>query len=139
MPAGIRPRALAACVAVALALAACGGGADDEDEVTSTVNGVYDALAEKDAKKVCDSLSKAGQREITKTAAKGQSCEEVFKVGLSFAGDALKDAKRAEVTKVKVDGDRATASVKYKKETGRVELVKEDGSWKLNDLGNARG
>ena len=49
------------------------------------------------------------------------------------------DAKRAEVTEVRVEDDMATASVRYKKQTGKVELRKEDGSWKLNDLGGAGG
>jgi hypothetical protein len=124
---------------VALAATACGEGGSDEDDVKKTVNGVYDALADKDAGKVCDSLSQAGRRRYTKTAPKGQDCEQVFKVGLSFAGDALEDAERAEVTRVRVKGDRATASVRYKTETGRIELLKEDGSWKLNDLGSAGG
>ncbi|HYP47696.1 MAG TPA: nuclear transport factor 2 family protein [Thermoleophilaceae bacterium] len=133
----VRPAALG--LALALGLVGCGEGKGDEEQVTSTVNGVYDALADKDADQVCDSLSAAGKRQITRGADRSLSCEEVFKRGLSLAGDALKDAKRAEVTQVKVEGDKATASVKYKKETGKVELLKEDGKWKLNDLGSAGG
>jgi hypothetical protein len=88
---------------------------------------------------VCDSLTEAGQRRITKGAAKGKSCEEVFKLSLSLAGEVFRDAKQAKVTQVAIEGDKATAGVKYKRETGKVELLKEDGKWKLSGLGSAGG
>ncbi len=137
-PASTRLPALAAVVA-ALGLVACGGGSSgDEDEVKKTVNGIYDALGAKDADKVCASLSERGKREVTsgspRRGKKRMTCEQVFSFGLSFAGDALKDAGDAKVTKVEVDGSKATATVNFRKQSGKVGLVKEDGKWKVSDL-----
>ena len=123
---------------LALALGACGSG--DEDEAKKTVNGVYDALAEKDAKKVCDSLSREGRRQVTRGGkTRGQSCEKLLALGFRFTGNALKQAKDAEVSKVKVDGDKAVATVKLRNRTSNVDLIKESGEWKLNDLQDGGG
>jgi hypothetical protein len=129
-----------ACSALAVPVGACGGGGSDEDDVKKAVNGVYDALASKNPEKVCDSLSKEGKEQIVRTtgrSGKRMSCTSVFELGFTFAGDAFKDARDAEVTDVQVDGDEATATVKFKGKTGDVSLVKEDGDWKLDDLQTA--
>jgi len=140
VPAPVRPTALLACCALAVTLGACGGGGNDEDDVRKAVNGVYDALASKDAKKVCGSLSEQGREQIARTtgrSGKRMSCESVFGLGFAFAGETFKDAREAEVTDVEIDGDEATATVKFKGKTGDVSLVKENGDWKLDDLQTA--
>ena len=132
------PRPVAVLTLVALlALAGCGGRASDKKEVEKTVKGVYDAIADKNAKKVCNSISEKGKREISNTATQGgkkQSCEQVFSIGLAFAGDQLADAKNVKVTDVEVDGDKAKAAVNLKNRKSEIGLVKEDGDWKLSGL-----
>src|SRR4051812_47312217 len=111
-------RALA-CLLPVLLLAACGGGDDaskDEAAVRDTAKELYGALADKDAGKVCDLLT-ASQREAVAKGGGGSasSCEQVMGVALTFvAGKGLEEADQAKVTKVKVDGDRATATVEFK-------------------------
>lgn len=135
-PTLLRTVLAAAAPAACAALVACGSG--DESEIKETVNGVYDAIAAKDAAKVCDSLSEEGKRQVTRgsAASRGgrQSCEAVFGFGLSVAGDALAKSKDTEVTDVKVNGDRATATVKLDDSSGDIGLVKEGGEWKIRDL-----
>jgi len=119
-----------------------GCGASDEDKVRDRVTGLYDAFADEDAKKVCESLTQE-QREITaKGAGSGgsseQSCEQVMSLGLGFLKDALKDAGNAEVTKVQVKGNRARATVKLKGNSPVVGLEKEDGEWLVSDFNLAR-
>jgi hypothetical protein len=128
----------AATLVVALILSACGeDNASDERAVKKAVEGVYDALADKDAKRVCDSISDKGKDQITSAAAKGgkkQTCEEVFGLVLAFGGSSLKEAKDVDVADVKVDGDQAKATVKLKSRKSDVGLIKEDGDWKLSGL-----
>jgi hypothetical protein len=131
-----RPLAVLTLVGL-LALAGCGSRASDKKEVEKTVKGVYDALADKNAKKVCDSISEKGKQQISSSATQGgkkQSCEQVFSIGLAFAGDQLKDAKEVKITDVKVDGDKAKAAVSLKGRKSEIGLVKEDGDWKLSGL-----
>jgi len=133
------PRSLTVAVAVAaLALGACGSDNSDEKEVKQAVKGIYNALADKDAKEVCDSISEKGKERIesqsTTRGGKKQSCEKLFGLGLAFAGDALKEARNVDVTDVTVDGDQAKATVSLQNRKSEVGLVKENGDWKLSGL-----
>ena len=126
-----------AALLVALATAGCGSKASDEKAVKQAVEDVYTALAAKDAKKVCASISKKGQDEITRSAAKAgrkQSCEQLFSLGLAFAGDSLKQAKNVKVTDVNVNGDSAKATISLQSQKSDIGLVKENGDWKLSGL-----
>jgi hypothetical protein len=122
----------------AFAYVGCGGNREsDRDEVEKTVKGVYNALAEKDAKKVCSFISEKGRKQIADSASrdgKKQDCEQVFAIGLAFAGDQLAAAKNVEVTDVKLDGDQAKAVISLQKRKSDINLVKEDGAWKLSGL-----
>jgi hypothetical protein len=132
-------RAIAPLLLLVLALAGCGGSDGDEEAVRGAVDGLYTALAEKDAGGVCDSLAR-GQREVV---AKGggskpqASCEQVMGVALNYVdrGKGLEDADEADVTEVELDGDdRAVATVEFKGRSARVELRKEGGDWKVSTL-----
>lgn len=128
---------------VALTLGGCGSKAGDEKAVERTVKGVYDALADKDAKRVCDSISETGRRRLSRSSpargGKPQSCEQLFSITLAFAGDQLKQAKNVDVSDVTVHGDQAKATVSYQRSKSDVGLVKEDGRWKLSGLDLAGG
>jgi hypothetical protein len=135
----VRRVPICAALLAAVALGACGGShASDKAQIEKTVTGVYDALADKDAKRICDSISEQGKKKISETASKGsskkRSCEQVFTIGLAVAGDQLKQAKDVKVSDVKLDGDRARATVSLQNRKSDVGLVKEDGNWKLSGL-----
>jgi hypothetical protein len=126
-------------LALALALAGCGGSGGDEDAVRGAVNGLYSALAEKDASGVCDSLAR-NQREVVAKGGGSEpkaSCEQVMGVALNYVGrgKGLEDADQAKVTAVELDGDdRAVATVEFKGRSARLELRKEAGDWKVSTL-----
>jgi len=122
-----------------LLVAGCGGSNEgDRQEVVNSVKGVYNALADKDAKKVCASISEKGRKEIETATAQGgrkkQSCEQVFNLALAYGGSSLDEAKDVDVTDVKIDGDRARATIAVQNRKSQVALVKEDGAWKLGEL-----
>jgi hypothetical protein len=127
----------AALASVLLVLGAC-GGSDDKGKVESTVNGLYDALAAKDAGKVCGTLTAAEQRKIEVAGARGGrkpvSCTATLRVAFALAGNALKAAKDAKVTQVSVKGSNATATVGYMDRKARLGLSKEGGDWKVSNL-----
>jgi hypothetical protein len=130
------PLALLA-LALVLGIAACGSDEADEREVRRTVEGLYEGIAAKDAKKVCSLLSKEGKEELTRNAPtgdKGSSCETVFGLTFTFGGQGIEDARDAKVTDVEVEGDEAKATVEYRSEEGDVGLVEEGGEWKLSGL-----
>jgi hypothetical protein len=133
-----RARIGAAALACVLpALGAC-GGSDDKGKVKSTVNGLYEALAAKDAGKVCGSLTASERRKIEIAGARGGrkpvSCPATLRFAFAFAGDALKAAKDAKVTQVSVKGSNATATVAYMNRKARLGLTKEGGDWKVSNL-----
>lgn len=128
-------RRFAPLLAVLCVLAGCGGN-DDEAQVKSAVNQLYAGFAERDAGKVCGSLTKAQQQAVAKGAAgvAPGNCRQVMGFALGFLGNALKDAKKAEVTKVKIDGSKARATVVFKGKPGVLGVTKEDGDWKVSDF-----
>jgi hypothetical protein len=134
-------RSIAPVLVLALAVVSCGGGSDgeeDEEAVRGAVDGLYAALAEKDADGVCEALAHE-QREVV---AKGDgtkpraSCEQVMGVALNYVGrgKGLEDADEAQVTDVELEGGRAVATVEFKGRSAPVELRKEAGDWKVSTL-----
>jgi hypothetical protein len=112
---------LAALALVALAaafgVAACGssGGGSDEDQIRTVVG----HLADSD-EAVCGEITDAYLKNIFKDKA---NCEKQAK--------ASKETNSFEIKSVKVNGDKATASVQSKKEKGTIALVKDGGDWKI--------
>lgn len=92
--------------------------------------------------KVCDLMSDEAQRQTVVYAKRSSgiadvewTCEKATALLLRRAGQAgdLKRSLRAQIVGVNVDGDRATASVRFggKGAISTIALVKEDGEWKL--------
>lgn len=92
--------------------------------------------------KVCDLMSDDAQRQTVVYAKRSSgiadvewTCEKATALLLRRAGQAgdLKRSLRAQIVGVNVDGDRATASVRFggKGAISTIALVKEDGEWKL--------
>jgi Domain of unknown function (DUF4878) len=114
-------------------LAACGGS--DSDDVNSSLSDYNQAVADKDAGKACDLLSDAAKKTIG-----GKSCEATLKQGFALLNAKQLDAfKNTEITNIKVNGDKATATIKFPKGSGVPDqtqtLVKEDGQWHLQAAG----
>jgi len=130
----IRPLAAVAAAVAALGLAAC--GSDDEGAVKERVNGVYDAFAAKDGKKVCSSLNEEAKKSLTQGASQGkkQSCEDVMKFVFGIAGKELQGIGDAKVSKVDLKGDKGTVTIKYKGKSEKIGVAKSDGEWLISDL-----
>jgi hypothetical protein len=153
--------ALAAALTFALGAAACGdsgddgggggdGGADvaggDEGSeralARATVERLYDAMAEMDAEGVCAQLNDEAQRQIASggLGSEGDSCADGIQGFFDEAEEAggLQATLNAEVRRVEIDGDSATATVSFGPgRRGEVPLSKVDGEWKLEAAGAA--
>jgi hypothetical protein len=130
-----KPLTLLAVGALALALAACGSSSDD---VKSTLQDYNDAVANKDAGQACGLLSDAAKKTITQGGKK--TCEQQLKAGFAILSSKQLDAfKNTEVKNVKVNGDNATATITFPKDSAIPEqtqaLVKQGGDWKLQAAG----
>ena len=148
-------RVAAAAITAMLAaggLAACGGGDDgdggdpavsDREQARATVERLYAAIAER----VCAELNEAAAAQV---AAGGdgsnpdQTCAESFQEFLDEADKAdggLALTSRAQIMRVKVDGDTAVARVRFGDRKGSpkgdIPLTKVDGEWKLEAVGGA--
>jgi hypothetical protein len=130
-------RALAPILLLILPLGACGGGdaSDEEAAVRDTAEQLYSGLADKDAGKVCELLTSEQRAAVARGAgAKADAgCDQVMGVALNLVeGQGLEDADQAKVTKVSVDGARATVTVDFKGRPGVLGLAKQDGAWKIS-------
>lgn len=114
-------------LAAAVAVAGC-GGSSDKDNIQTTVKNYFNAVADGDGSKACDQLSKS-----TKASAGGNNCASALTAASKQANiSRLKSTlKQAKVGSVKVSGSSATAVITLKGASTSVQLVKENGSWKL--------
>ena len=122
---------------LALGLVACGKSNDDEKEVRARVNAFYQALGARDADGVCGSISRERKRALNKAASGTQglnSCRDSLRFAFIIAGKAFKNAGKAKITGVRVNGKRAVATVVYRGRKGGVGLVKEDGDWLVSSF-----
>jgi Domain of unknown function (DUF4878) len=118
---------------LALALVACGGS--DSDDVKASLEDYNQAVANKDADKACDLLSDAAKKTIG-----GRSCVTTLEAGFRLLQPKqLAAFKGTEIKNIKVNGDKATATITFPKDSGVSEqtqtLVKENGEWHLQAAG----
>jgi hypothetical protein len=162
MPRTLPPRgrviALSASVLLALGVPACGEDNDNSDEPGSTstqaavggsereqaraaVENLYSAIRDGDAQQVCDSLTTAGQKQVAAGGLGGKSdtCADAFQKFLDAAErqGGLNLTLKAKVEKVRIDGDKAVATVSFggPGRTGPVPLVRQGGEWKVDQAG----
>lgn len=100
--------------ALPLAFAACGGDSD-EDKIRAIIEDGAETPST-----ICDNASKALLDQIGGKDA----CVEASKQA--------PDSGEPDISGVKIDGDKATATVKDKDGTTTVGFVKEDGDWKVS-------
>jgi hypothetical protein len=118
---------------LALGLSACGGS--DSDDVKSSLEDYNQAVADKDAGKACGLLSDAAKRTIG-----GKSCEATLQSGFRLLNaKQLAAFNRTEISNIKVNGDKASATITFPKDSGVPQqtqtLVKENGDWHLQAAG----
>lgn len=123
---------LPALLALALGLVACGGDSEsDEDKIVD----VIETSATSNDPADCERLSTQAfleQTQLSEGKEAVESCEEDTK-------DSDGDSESVEVSKVEVDGSKATADAAFKGgnfdgQTLSVALVEEDGDWKLDEI-----
>lgn len=150
----IRLLALLAATALSLGAAACGDGSEDDDgragprleldgdaerQVHETVEGLYDDLADYDAEAVCARMSEDAQEQIargaigTQPSSRDATCAETFGRFLDQTKRAggFERTLQAEVVRIAVDGDEATATVAFGAQRGVIPLERVDGEWKV--------
>lgn len=121
----LRPLVSTLLVTTAVTLTAC-GGESDEEQIEGVVASFADAVQEKDAGKLCDTV-------VTERIPEGKQCED--QVSAEEFGS-IGDVESIEVTNIEIDGNKATADVTAT--VGGEEMKddatfrKTDGDWKLN-------
>jgi hypothetical protein len=121
----------------ALALAACGGGGSSTssgDEEGAIAEAIEQSATSNDPSK-CTEL----QTEKFNEQEKGTSGDEATEICEEETEGNESPAKSVDVSKVKVKGEKATAEAAIggsalNGQTVEIELVKEDGDWKLNQF-----
>ncbi|HEX2087992.1 MAG TPA: nuclear transport factor 2 family protein [Solirubrobacteraceae bacterium] len=129
----LRTIPLTALLAAAAVLAGCGG--DDERDVRDVLERYAQAIERKDYQAFCDDVISKELVENVRDAS-GKPCE----VALKGVFDEV-EKPTVTVESVKLDGDRATAvtrtdAANEEPSTDTVQLVKEDGEWKIAALGS---
>lgn len=104
----------------ALALGACGGSDSDSNSDEDQITSVIEAIAA-DPVAICDNVTAADLRAL----GGAEACERLGRE----SGDRATEVTIDEIT---VDGERATARFDDSEDGAtEVQLVKEDGDWKL--------
>jgi len=123
---------LALLALAALMLSACGGGgSSDEDKITETIETAATTSDPSNCTEL-ETLSFVEQNTTEKGKAAVKTCEEEAEAG-------EEEAEGAKVSNVSVDGSKATAEAEFEggslgSQSLEVELVEEDGNWKLDQI-----
>jgi hypothetical protein len=123
---------LALLVLAALTLTACGGGgSNDEDKIAETIETAATTSDPSNCTEL-ETLSFVEQNSQQKGKAAIKACEEEAEAG-------EEEAEGANVSNVSVDGSKATAEAEFEggslgSQSLEVELVEEDGTWKLDQI-----
>jgi len=116
---------LAGCCALALT---AGCGSEQESGPEATVQAFVDALRERDAGAACEQLD---ARTLADLEVSG-GCEEVLGAGLELFADEGVEIPDYEIGEISVDGDTAEATVTAATTDDVIQLVQEEGEWKLD-------
>jgi hypothetical protein len=124
-------------VAMATGGTAC-GGESDEDEIRALVADTQRAFDAGELRIVCDSLTAAAKHHIV-SMGHGEEGRCIYDLRLLHqsikANRAGGKAVQRQVTRIAIDGDRATATVTYRNTPpAEVPLLKEGDSWKIDAL-----
>jgi hypothetical protein len=127
----------AVAIALVAALAGCGKSPSEESRVRDTLDRLTKATAQRDFQTLCDDILAASLVKQVETA--GVPCRDALRAGLGGVRQ-----PRLKVVRVRIRGDRATATV-HTSATGQkasddtVALAKEGSGWRVVSLTNTRG
>jgi len=122
-----------ALLVAAFALSACGGSSDSSGGDESAVETAIEESATSEDPKICSEFQTEAFNEFEYPGGNAlKECEEATESGASVA-------ESVDVSNVEVNGESATAEVEVKGsgldgQELEVEVAKEDGDWKLNEL-----
>jgi hypothetical protein len=129
----IRKTAAVLVAGIALTAAGCGSDSDDaanSDDPTEVVSALYAAAGDGDAEAMCNLMS-ADAQENAAAEEDADSCEQGIEKSLSGgAGDLLSSI---EVGEAEIDGDSGTVEISAFDQTDTVNVVQEDGQWKVDE------
>jgi hypothetical protein len=123
---------LALLALAALMLTACGGGgSSDEDKIAETIETSATTSDPSNCTEL-ETLSFVEQNTTEKGKAAVKACEAEAEAG-------EEEAEGANVSNISVDGSKATAEAEFEggslgSQSLEVELVEEDGTWKLDQI-----
>ena len=126
-------RAAATAAIAALSLGACGGGKatdgpSDEQAIRDTLTTYLGAVARGDSRAACARMADGARRDLVRSVRGARDCRDaVVRYRSGLTSEQRGQLRGAEVTAVRVDGDRATAKVLGGAESGR--LLRRDGRW----------
>ena len=131
------PRHLLTLLLVCALTAAGCGGESEEEAVRSKLDQFASATAKKDYDAICDDVfSQKLVEEVKRTL----PCE------VALQNSDLGSAKepKLEISRIRVDGERATADVRssasnQKPSQDTVQLIQEDGEWRIISLSSGGG
>lgn len=126
------------CIVALGAPLGCAGG-NDEAAIRAAVESTQRAFDRGDAGAVCRSLTRAARRHVTLAAHDPPTtCPRDLRLiqqGIRRASGGGIQTTARRVTDVRVDGDRATATVQFGEHaSGAVPLAREAGQWKVDAL-----
>jgi hypothetical protein len=115
----------------ALGLAACGSSESEEDKITKVIETASTSTNPADCEKY-ETVNFAEQQSAKEGKAAIKDCEE-------HASDTSNNPESVAVSEVEVEGEEATAAVAFTGggfdgQTLVVNLVQEEGEWKLNEI-----
>lgn len=148
-----RGAGLLVMLALALGAASCGdsedadGGGDaaaaerkqvfantPDGRIRATYADFVDVFYERDAQAICDLMTQRTQRELAKQMRKDKSCKS--RVGFYFDNGSRPVKDKPKILRIKIKGSRAVAVTQVKgSRRYPVSFAKEDGEWKLTDVG----
>ncbi len=132
-----RPRRLTlAAFLLAAMLGGCGGGGGDGDPSAEITKALQAGLTSNDAAVLCERALSTGL--VMRVYGGRARCLQVERA----AAASRAAAGSAQVSRIKADGDRATAYVvlhggDQNGARGALSVVREDGAWRLDDLSTA--
>jgi hypothetical protein len=122
-------RRLIVVAAVAVAAGSGCGGDSAEEDARNVVKEYAEAIANGDEQKACKTLSAASRERFKRTKT---TCPEAYKNFGRFLKEKQKEQLEELDPQVKVDGEKATATVGEPPLEGDVRLTKENGEWRIS-------
>lgn len=121
-------------------------GTAEEDRVTATVEGYFDAISERDYARACELVADPYEQTIADFAAESfprdspRGCEEILeRIGSENSGEQVEGQREIEGDEVTIEEDSATAALSAEGQTATVCRVDDDWLIAALDFSAATG